>query len=47
MYSVNEGDGYVEVCVAITNPDDPSTLEASFQADIELSVDSGTAIGEY
>ena len=44
-YSVNEGDGVVEVCAAIMDPSDLTLLPDSYLANFSLSLVNGTATG--
>ena len=47
MYVVGEGDGFVEVCVAILEPQDLTTLNSTYAASVDITtLQNGTAIGE-
>ena len=44
-YNVTEGDGQVEICVVISEPADPTTLETTYSALLRLSTLPETATG--
>ena len=47
MYIVGEEDGFVELCVAILEPQDLMLLNSSYAASIDITtLENGTAAGE-
>ena len=45
LYVVGEGDGFVEICVIIQEPEDPTTLNSDYEARVEVSTIDGSATG--
>lgn len=45
FYTVGEGDGFVEICVIIQEPEDPSLLNADYEARVTASTFNGSATG--
>lgn len=44
-YMRTEGDGFVEICVSIQEPADPTILDSSYSATLNLSTVSASARG--
>lgn len=45
-YMRSEGDGFVEICVSIQEPADPTILDSSYSATLNISTVSASAIGK-
>lgn len=44
-YVVGEGDEFVEICVIIQEPEDPTTLNSDYEARVTVSTINGSATG--